>query len=297
MYGPPPSDSDSDDYDGMSFGHEFEKVRISQRTMISVVVRIRLNFPQKKTVRAPPPRKREDIVSDELIRLLKGCDSEGFRRVYAENHDLIDLNRPLVRYGWTPLMIACQVSLLELVKFLVDDKQVDVNKSVDTWTPLLLACSAKNEHDDAAADDAMTDRVMEIVKLLVDHKALVNVRNRNGETALMLAIMNGHDAVAEYLMANDASLEVSDTQGNTPLFYACTYNRKRMVESLMRQGIIYDIANRRGDRPLDIAISKGFDDIADMFPVQEVEPTVPLDYLNFEGVEELIPTAFPHREK
>lgn len=265
--------------------------------MISSVLKIRLHFPQKKTAPAPPPRKREDIVSDELVGLLKDCDADGFRRVYAENRDWIDLNRPLVRYGWTPLMIACQVNLLELVKFLVDDKQVDVNKSVDTWTPLLLACSTKDEHDDAAAEAAVTDRVLEIVKLLIDHKALVNVRNRNGETALMLAIMNGHDAVAEYLMANDASLEVSDNQGNTPLFYACTYNRKRMVELLMRQGIIYDIVNRHGDRPLDIAISKGFDGIADIFPVQEVEPSVPLDYLNFEGVEELIPTAFPHREK
>lgn len=50
MYGPPPSDSDSDDFDGMSFGNEFEKVRIShkiyQRNMF--MQRIHLIFFRKR---------------------------------------------------------------------------------------------------------------------------------------------------------------------------------------------------------------------------------------------------------
>lgn len=236
-------------------------------------------------------------MSDELIELLRKGGADAFRQLFADNRDLIDLNRPLVRYGWTALMMACQEGLLELVQFFVIDEKVDVNKSVETWTPLLLACSAKNEHDDAEVAAAVTDRILEIVKLLIEHKAMVNVRNRDGETALMLAIMHGYDAVAEHLMAHDASLEVCDNHGNTPLFYACTYGRKHIVETLMRQGIIYEIANRHGDRPFDIAINKGFDDIAALFPVKETEPTVPLDYLNFATIEELVPTAFPHQPK
>lgn len=233
-------------------------------------------------------------MSDQLIEFLKTGETDAFRRVYVENRDLIELNQPLMRYGWTPLMMACQGGYADLVKFFVTVESVDVNKSVDTWTPLLLACSANNDYENEAAV-AANNRILEIVKLLIDHKALVNVRNRDGETALMLAIMNGYDAVAEHLMANDASLEVCDNYGNTPLFYACTYGRKHIAETLMRQGIIYDIANRHGDRPIDIAINKGFEDIAALFPVQEVEPTVPLEYLNYESVEELVPTAFPDR--
>lgn len=193
-------------------------------------------------------------------------------------------------------MMACQAGLLELVDFFVNAENVDVNKSVETWTPLLLACLAKIKHDGAAAATA-NDGILEIVKLLIEHKALVNVRNRDGETALMLAIMNGYDAVVEYLMAHDASLEVTDNYGNTPLFYACTYGRKRIVELLMRNGIIYDTVNRHGDRPIDIAINKGFDDIEALFPVREIEETVPSDYLNYETIEELVPTAFPQRPK
>lgn len=226
--------------------------------------------------------------------MLKNGEVDAFLSLYVDNRDLIDLNRPLISYGWTPLMMACQAGLLELVKFFVVVEQLDVNKSVDTWSPLLIACSAKNERDDVVAAN---ERILEIVKILIDHKALVNIRNRDGETALMLAIMNGYDAVVEHLMAHDASLEVCDNYGNTPIFYACTYGREQSVEMLMRQGVIYEIANRHGDRPIDIAINKGFDDIAALFPTKKTEPTVPLDYLNYECIEELVPTAFPQQQK
>lgn len=228
--------------------------------------------------------------------MLRNGEVDAFRRLYEENRELVDLNRPLKRCGWTPLMMACQEGLLELVKFFVIDEQLDVNKSVSTWAPLLLACSVKIEYDEATAA-ARSDHIMEIVKILIDHKALVNFRNRDSETPLMLAIMNGYDAVAEHLMAHGASLEVCDNSGNTPLFYACTYGRKRIVEILMRQGIIYDIVNQRGESPVDIALNKGFDDIAALFPVKEKEPMVPPDYSSFETIEELVPTAFPEWPK
>lgn len=228
--------------------------------------------------------------------MLRNCEVDAFRRLYEDNRELIDLNRPLKRYAWTPLMMACQEGLLELVKFFVIDERLDVNKSVSTWSPLLLACSVKNEYDEATAA-ARRDQILEIVKVLIDNKALVNFRNRESETPLMLAIMNGYDAVAEHLIACDASLEVCDNSGNTPLFYACTYGRKRMVEMLMRQGIIYDIFNKYGDRPIDIALDKGFDDIVAQFPVKEKEFIVPPSYSSFETIEELIPTAFPQWPK
>lgn len=228
--------------------------------------------------------------------MLRNHEVDAFRRLYEENREMIDLNRPLKRYGWTPLMMACQEGLLELVKYFVVDERLDVNKSMSTWAPLLLACSVKNERDEAIAA-ARSDHILEIVKILIDHKALVNFRNRDSETPLMLAIMNGYDEVVEHLMACDASLEVCDNSGNTPLFYACMYGRKRIVEVLMRQGIIYDLANQRGERPIDIAMDKGFDDIAALFPVKEQAPMVPPDYSSFETIEELVPTAFPQWPK
>lgn len=190
-------------------------------------------------------------------------------------------------------MMACQKGLSKLVRFLVVDKSVDVNRSVDTYSPLMVACAADIPHEPSSVNE----RITEIVKLLIEHKALVNMRNRNGETALMLAITSGFDDVVDYLIAHDASLEVSDNYGDTPLFYACRANRKRSVETLLRQGVIWDISNRIGDRPLDICITKGYEDIAKVFPTKKIEPTVPLNFLNNEGFEELVPTAYPYREK
>lgn len=245
---------------------------------------------------APPPRSQEDIVVDELMDLLKTGDVDAFRQLFLDNRELIDLRCPLTTFGWTPLMMACQAGHLDLVKFFVVDEGVEVNQSIGTYTPLLLACSVKSELEGNEAA-ALNNRIFEIVKLLIENKAMVNVRNLNGETALMLAIMHGYDEVAEYLMAHDASLEVTDNGGNTPLFYACAYGRMRIAQILMRQGSLYEIENRAGERPVGVAISKGFEEIAALFPVKEVEPMVPNKYLEYETVEELVPTAFPHPEK
>lgn len=191
-------------------------------------------------------------------------------------------------------MLACHAGHLSLVKYLIIDETVDVNRSIDRWTPLMLACAVINEYDDAA----LNDRILEIATILIDRKVLINVRNRDGETALMLAIKNGYDSVAELLMGHDASLEVCDNDGNTPLFYAVTYRRKHVAEKLLRQGLVLsDNTNRWGDRPIDIAIDKGFDDIASLFPQKVYVPTVPGNYMNYEMIEEYVPTAYPQQQK
>jgi len=60
----------------------------------------------------------------------------------------------------------------------------------------------------------------EIVALLLEHGAAVNVQNYNGATALIYAATYGQLAVAEMLLAAGADKTIADVQGHTALSHA-----------------------------------------------------------------------------
>lgn len=45
----------------------------------------------------------------------------------------------------------------------------------------------------------------EIVKVLVQHQALVNIQSQNGFTPLYMAAQENHDSVVRFLLANNAN--------------------------------------------------------------------------------------------
>lgn len=85
------------------------------------------------------------------------------------------------------LGLTCRLDVL-----LGRDRSLLQQKSAIGWTPLYLA--AVNGHLDA-------------VKLLVERYGCdVEVRNTNGETALVVAASHGHEAVMEYLLEHGAAI-------------------------------------------------------------------------------------------
>jgi ankyrin repeat protein len=53
------------------------------------------------------------------------------------------------------------------------------------------------------------------VKLLIDNHCDVNVRNSNGDTALILAAFNGHSECTKLLIDNHCDVNVKNIYGNT----------------------------------------------------------------------------------
>jgi hypothetical protein len=78
--------------------------------------------------------------------------------------------------------------------------------------------------------------------------------NRWQQTALMLAAINGEEAVVNRLIGFGAYLNVQDRLGNTALRYAVVNGHLRIVEILTEAGAIIHICNRDGDTDLCFAI-------------------------------------------
>ena len=75
-----------------------------------------------------------------------------------------------------------------------------------------------------------------IVDLLLSNKADVNIRNRDGETALVYAIMSKKDniEVIKKLISNGADLKIKDNKGLTAMDYAVQKNKKEVIELLKK---------------------------------------------------------------
>lgn len=77
---------------------------------------------------------------------------------------------------------------------------------------------------------AVVTRDMDIVRVLVEHKAEVNWRDGFGDTALMYAAQTGDMAIIGYLLNNGADIHAKDLHGNTVLSAAREGNHPEAVK-------------------------------------------------------------------
>ncbi|KAK0532640.1 hypothetical protein OC834_002535 [Tilletia horrida] len=101
---------------------------------------------------------------------------------------------------------------------------------------------------------------LDIVRWLVsDAGAMVDLEDRDGETALHKAALAGKLPVCTFLLANDASAEATDSDGWTPLHNACSRGYLDIVRLLVEQAevSVNSATVPRGWTPLMNAASKG----------------------------------------
>ncbi|XP_005099953.1 ankyrin repeat domain-containing protein 17 [Aplysia californica] len=119
--------------------------------------------------------------------------------------------------GMTPLMVASQHSLLDIVKVLLDDgAQVSkVDKSCNT--ALMYACQQENAT---------------VVKTLIAAGANVRAHNIKQEVALMVAARRGNAQVVRTLIQHGAKPEAKNRRGENALLLACVHGQTEVVEIL-----------------------------------------------------------------
>lgn len=112
------------------------------------------------------------------------------------------------------LMIASLQGLTPLVKLMID-KGAEVNKH--GWAPLHYA--ATNGHDD-------------VVKLLLDNSAYIDVESPNGTTPLMMAARGGHASTVQLLLDQGADPTLKNQLGLTAADFARNDNQKDLADAL-----------------------------------------------------------------
>ncbi|XP_071944973.1 E3 ubiquitin-protein ligase MIB2-like [Antedon mediterranea] len=110
-----------------------------------------------------------------------------------------------------------------------------------------------------------------IKKLLEEHEEWVNHQNSPGElTALQIAAHEGHLEVVDYLIAMQADLNMRDSDGDSALLCAAHKDRPEVIKSLLSCGADANLINNRLQTGIYIAAGKGYHNCVAEFLVEHV---------------------------
>lgn len=121
---------------------------------------------------------------------------------------------------------------------------VNVNATGDDGDSALVAV-------EACKGDVVTSRV-ELVEFLIARGAAVNLRNREGRTALMYAARNGDAPAVNALLRSGASVNTVDNNGETAIIKAATNScNEETVRALLSGGADLNARDHKGRNALD----------------------------------------------
>jgi len=117
------------------------------------------------------------------------------------NDKRVDVNK-VNKYEATPFLIACQEGRIEIVKILLNDKRIDICKvKNDGATPFWQACYQGH---------------IDIVEILLnDNRVDINQAENNGATPFWIACQNGHIDIVKYLLACGREIDINKKWNNT----------------------------------------------------------------------------------
>jgi hypothetical protein len=194
---------------------------------------------------------------DTVVALLLAAGANPNDRI--RRRQLIEipfLSNPREHVGWTALVFAIRSGHVGVVRRLVE-AGADVHvidpeggfsmtdlacmKNDLEMVQILLARGAPVDHLDNMGRTTLHLAAQNgnpaMVRLLINHKADVNVRSRiRPETPLTLAAQGGHTDVVERLLAAGADPDAVDHFGRTALIYAENAGRKDIVAMLRAHG-------------------------------------------------------------
>ncbi|GAB6027875.1 hypothetical protein CHUAL_002089 [Chamberlinius hualienensis] len=137
--------------------------------------------------------------------------------------------------------------------------QATVNRqSKNGWSPLLVASDCGH---------------LEIVKILLQNQARVDVFDEIGKAALHLAAERGHKDVVDELLRNQAFVNARSKVGITPLHLAAMNGYTELVKSLLKNhGAILDATTLNKQTPLHMAAEKGQLDVCNCLLELKADP-------------------------
>jgi len=126
----------------------------------------------------------------------------------------------------TPLMLAAQYNLVEIVELLLSKYKAKVDQTQQTGdTALMYAFRANLEEKD-------TNQLLKTIQLLIQYGADLNQKNEKGQTALMFAAQEGHTKVLKFMLSREITDPVKDLliRGKTKRKTTNSYIEEKSLE-------------------------------------------------------------------
>lgn len=147
--------------------------------------------------------------------VLKGIDFEKLGYFIANDKNLAN----------QALLIASKNRKIDVVKYLIEEKQCNINYTEDRKTALVYAVENNN---------------LNMLKLLLDNGAYVDKKDKHGYTPLINAIKNDKIEIAHYLIDNGADVNHQNNEDRGALFYSAMQNDISVTEKLLSKNAIID---------------------------------------------------------
>jgi ankyrin repeat protein len=211
--------------------------------------------------------------------VLNACVKKNYYDVVKRllQHKDIDVNFTSEKFIMTPLFHVKDSKMLQLL-LSHPDIDVNFNKTTNGLTPLMFYCfnksvdlvkiliqrsdvnvNIKNKNDDAALILAVWKDSIEIVQLLLNRDELdVNVKNRDNVSSLIFAVNNSNLEMIELLLSQtDIDINAKQENGNTVLINAIHKNINLDVIKLLlnRDNIDVNAKENSGYTALMVAVN------------------------------------------
>lgn len=117
------------------------------------------------------------------------------------------------------LIIASKVGCIQIVNFIMDTYDIDINSRNINLNSALMKAS-KHGHG-------------EIIKSLISKNAETELTNKDGSTALLIACKQGHLKIVQLLLGLNANIECHNKEGITPVIASCKSNNYILLETII----------------------------------------------------------------
>jgi len=167
-----------------------------------------------------------------------GCDLETFKLLLSKKPkvDAVDQN------AWTALHVATSKGNLEFIKLLLDTGAQLNNQTAGGECPVLIASN---------------NGFLDCVNFFISKKADLSIRRgQTMDSALILAVWNGHIEVAKALLAADKSLlTLPMSDGAVALHCAAGMGNIKMIDLLVEEfGCDVNVCKRDGENAIHVAV-------------------------------------------
>ena len=199
-------------------------------------------------------RKRED-----MLKACKHEDVNTVRRLITDHSVNVNMNLDPDADGYTPLFVACVHGCTKVVRYLLSVPECQVNSICWGRTPLHAVCTHWRIFDrriNAFVKPKSMSTSTAIVELLLAREDCdPNVKDRDGNTPLILSCENSHHKIVKLLLGIlKCDPNVRNKAGDTPLHLATRIETTRIIKLLLADPQCDpNVTNEKGETPLHVA--------------------------------------------